>query len=701
MRWGMLDLSTGRRPSATLRAVALTLSVATVGSGFIGLLPVTPAQAAAAGRDPSVRQGRLAAPTPTFVPPTADAGDDQSVPEGNVVTLDATRSTSSNLVTRTYTTSADFAEGTSINLTDTPPDQLRLDDTTEAFEFIWIAASNRGTVVKIDTVTGQVLGQYWSAPQNRAKDPSRTTVDHNGNVWVGNRAETSAVGGVAKGSVTQIGLVENGQCVDRNGNGVIDTSTGLNDIKAWPNASGVDSNGGVETAVDECILTYVRTNGVAIRQVSVDADNHVWVGGAAQGNSPSWFDRLAPDGTIVRSINMRAPAQTGESGVVVCCYGGLVDPAGILWSSSGANNLVRLDPSFPNGHPDLIRNINLGRTSYGLGIDSNGFLWQSNWTANTVQRISPAGAILNTYSTGGASNDRGVAVTSDGDVWVANSGGNTVSRLRNSDGAVLAVITVGSQPTGVAVDAAGKVWASNLDSSTASRINPATNTTDLTVSLGAGAGPYNYSDMTGSTLTGAPDDGTWSVVYDSEAADTAWAFLDWNTQVGGDGSFTVTVASSADGVTFGPEVAVTDGDEIVGLADGRYLRVTASFTRATTGESPVLFDLTIAHAGDRANTLAYQWRLVDIDGPPVFLSSSTSPTPSFVAPDDGTYTFELTVTDSAGLSDTDEVTVHITNLDPAVEAEVELGVRARRHARQRLVHRPGLARHPLRHSRLG
>ena len=43
-------------------------------------------------------------------------------------------------------------EGTSINLTDTPPDQLRLDDTTGAFEFIWIAASNRGTVIKIDRV---------------------------------------------------------------------------------------------------------------------------------------------------------------------------------------------------------------------------------------------------------------------------------------------------------------------------------------------------------------------------------------------------------------------------------------------------------------------------------------------------------------------------------------------------------------------
>ena len=241
MRWGMLDLSTGRHPSAKLRAVALGLSVVTVGSGFIGLVPVAPARAATAERQFPHGQGRLAAPS-AFVPPTADAGDDQSVPEGNVVTLDATRSTSSNLGHADVHDLRRLRRG-HVDQPDrhAAPDQLRLDDTTEAFEFIWIAASSRGTVVKIDTVTGQILGQYWSAPQNRSKDPSRTTVDHNGNVWVGNRAETNAVGGVAKGSVTQIGLVENGQCVDRNGNGVIDTSTGLSDIKPWPNTCGVDT----------------------------------------------------------------------------------------------------------------------------------------------------------------------------------------------------------------------------------------------------------------------------------------------------------------------------------------------------------------------------------------------------------------------------------------------------------------------------
>lgn len=67
--------------------------------------------------------------------------------------------------------------------------------------------------------------------------------------------------------------------------------------------------------------------------------------------------------------------------------------------------------------------------------------------------------------------------------------------------------------------------------------------------------------------------------------------------------------------------------------------------------------------------LSHLWRLVDGDGPPIFLSSATSPTPSFVAPDDGRYEFELTVTDATGGSDTDRVVVEVTNVDPSLTIE--------------------------------
>lgn len=184
----------------------------------------------------------------------------------------------------TYTLDAEFDQGVLVNVNHDSPnnDQLQLNETVETLPFIWVAASARGTIVKIDTVTGTVLGEYWSSPSGRGKNPSRTTVDLNGNVWAGNRAENSG----GKGSVVQVGLLEAGQCVDRNGNGVIDTSAGLGDIRPWTNAGGVDTNGGVATAADECIIKYVRVNGNYVRHVSVDGNNNVWAGGHFGGDMP-------------------------------------------------------------------------------------------------------------------------------------------------------------------------------------------------------------------------------------------------------------------------------------------------------------------------------------------------------------------------------------------------------------------------------
>lgn len=129
----------------------------------------------------------------------------------------------------TYTFNEDFDAGSSINVAHLADGQLQLDEKVQTFDVMWVAASAHGTIVKINTRTGEILGEYRTGPEGRNLNPSRTTVDNNGNVWAGNRNDD--VGG--RGSVVKIGLVENGQCVDRNGNGVIDTSTGLGDIKAW------------------------------------------------------------------------------------------------------------------------------------------------------------------------------------------------------------------------------------------------------------------------------------------------------------------------------------------------------------------------------------------------------------------------------------------------------------------------------------
>jgi hypothetical protein len=217
--------------------------------------------------------------------------------------------------------------------------------------------------------------------------------------------------------------------------------------------------------------------------------------------------------------------------------------------------------------------------------------------------IDPNGSIQNTYGTSGASGDRGVTVATDNDIWVANSYGNNVSRLSDT-GTIEAIITVGNMPTGLSVDAAGKVWVTNYNSHNVMRIDPATNLVDLTVDLGSGAYPYNYSDMTGSTLTASPNSGTWAVVYDSGCILHDWSNVKmlWNLDEPGDSSIIVKVSSSTDGLTFGSEYEATSGELLPAeLLNGQYLKVVVSFERSTNTDSdsdgvydsPVLYDLTI------------------------------------------------------------------------------------------------------------
>jgi len=302
-----------------------------------------------------------------------------------------------------YTTDADFDQGTLVSVNHNAPynDQLQLNSPTEPFPFINVAASGRGSVVRANTETGEIVGEYRTAPEGRGLNPSRTTVDLFGNVWTANRDESGSIDGVLHGSAVKIGLIvggtrvdENGSpypdgeylappfgyntCVDRNGDGLIRTSKGLNDVLGWPDLT--DGMGGadglVQDAVDECILIYQRLpNAENARHVSVDADNNVWVGGYPF--FVRMFYKLDGDtGTILDSFDAR---EIGCGG-----YGGLIDGNGILWSVGGP--LLRYDPATRSG-------FCIQQYGYGLGIDTNGYIWMSLWDGGIV-KIAPDGTVL-------------------------------------------------------------------------------------------------------------------------------------------------------------------------------------------------------------------------------------------------------------------------------------------------------------------
>ncbi len=104
--------------------------------------------------------------------------------------------------------------------------------------------------------------------------------------------------------------------------------------------------------------------------------------------------------------------------------------------------------------------------------------------------------------------------------------------------------------------------------------------------------------------------GIWAVTFDSQIANAEWGRLNWNAQVCGDGALTVTAASSTDNTNFSSPQTVTRGADLT-VPNGRYLRVSVSFRRATTGESPVLYDLSVGTDGYMPQALANTAPVVD------------------------------------------------------------------------------------------
>jgi len=71
-----------------------------------------------------------------------------------------------------------------------------------------------------------------------------------------------------------------------------------------------------------------------------------------------------------------------------------------------------------------------------------------------------------------------------------------------------------------------------------------------------------------------------------------WGFVTWTADEDGDSDISITAASSTDGLTFSANEPVSQAGDLT-VPNGQYLRVSVTFTRASTGETPVLEDLTI------------------------------------------------------------------------------------------------------------
>lgn len=600
---------------------------------------------------------------------------------------------------KTWTFDADFDLGTLINLNHNPSHQLQLNGIAKPMPFVCIPCSQRGTVVRIDingpNSSAAVLGEYWSSPDSFApgtsgRDPSRTTVDKYGNVWVGNRAANQKLDGTppsgpadAYGSVVRIGIVLGGTrgdvvsgvftpnplgsylkppftystCVDRDGDGYIKTSGGLGNILPWANAGGVDTDGGVQTAEDECISIYTRVPGAGTRFLAIDCNNNLWTGGLNDQ------DFQAVDGFTGNLIG-GTYFNVGAGG-----YGGLIDGFGVLW---GGSQLMRVNSTTLASLP--VQN-SPNTYVYGLGIDprcchvfgAGAGSYDINWNpiASGIIEFDTNGNILFDYPTQGGAT--GICVDGTGHVFAAN--GTQVYHLSPKSPLctghnVQTPITIPASPNtqgfvhvrGVAVDTNGDIWAADLGGNSAHRIKSGTYVVDKTIDLGSAtshpsglhASPYNYSDMTGFVALGSTcREGSWTVLHDGGCAGLDWGILTWNalnTNAFNQIIVEIRADDSQSLLPTHPFLTVGNGQKFCnkGLA-GRWVEIRVRFIgKACTTESPILTDIRLECCEGHNDPCSTQ------DHPPAALKC---PEAFAICPDAGSTT--ATVTLSAQLSDSD------------------------------------------------
>jgi hypothetical protein len=535
--------------------------------------------------------------------------------------------------------------------------------------FAWIAANPLGYVSKIDTDSSsptylhEIARYYTVVPRTGAgtfipsaqglrptldPSPSRTVIDPDKNVWIANRAP----GGF--GSATKIANFKQ-DCVDRNGNGVIDTSSDKNGdgIISMNPADGemiIPTNPEDPNTYDECVLftqpfgTQALVGGstadVAGRAITVDQTGDVWAG--------DWHD------STVFHLDKADGHLKGQVAVPIPTYGGVTDSAGRLWFVD-FGNLEMIEPATGTVYGP---SVNAGGCScYGVAVDGRDRIWNAGIGAeNCAARFTPGavpglpdGGLDGVWDNihfdaelGGEAygRGRGIAADNQGIVWQSadQQAGVNVGRLVGlyaDDGGlftfpggnhVVDYGAVGTLSIGVGLDATNDIWINTYAAGTTYN-----DPTDPNGNLGKAVvvhradggfqntksianGLYTYSDFTGyaNAHFTAPN-GHYRRVFPGcgPTAKTRWKAIAWTATIPTGTSLGVGVrAADTNAALPGAELfglytdpasspknllTAVGASGTVGVPPTHFLEVDVQLASTVRGQTPALKSLSVSY----------------------------------------------------------------------------------------------------------
>ncbi len=456
--------------------------------------------------------------------------------------------------------------------------------------FLWAANDPEGTVSKLDLETGREVSRFrvgnWG---NNCDSPSRTAVDGMGNAYVATRAHTC--GGSNQGAVTKM-AGDPMYCIDRNGNTVIETSTGSTPMPL---------------GTDECMIWTVNVAGPGgiPRGLAVDlGDGEFYPGGfpwVAAYNEMRVYKLNPDDGSVLTSVNLN-----------VNPYGLAGDRLGNIWVSGpgpGPGYLQKFNTETGAVDPPVAMGAEggCGAGPYGITVDRMNRPWAAAWIGAEAcaTRYDPATGTWMAVRTGRAGwGGRGIAAAEDGTIWMSihqNWAGGAMASWNMEDGSGLTIrdLSGGAIPVGIGLDELGHVWTVNQQTSNVSRLTIATGVIE---EFPVGPSPYTYSDFTGYQRRRLTPHGTWIHDYhrcDLTAGDS-WSEITWDvTAPPGDITIKAYSAPTADGLRTAPMVTLAEIPDAVppvnieaafaaaGVPTFPFLRIEVLLEGTPDGASPV------------------------------------------------------------------------------------------------------------------
>jgi hypothetical protein len=446
-----------------------------------------------------------------------------------------------------------------------PNGRVTLSSTDVQLNFALIANWTMGTVSKYDTknllpdggihevaryvsvIPIDGMGNPNHSTSAQVYNPSRTAIDINSDFWVANFAANKN----QYFSATKI-AGNTFDCIDRNGNGKIDTSFddpntpggiyGVIDPSEYANPA--DPNNVLD--YDECVLFTqelgaINPNGafgegsIAIARGIEGAPGDVWVG--------TWIDRkvwrLDPNSGVPKPVYLDGglffPIPDIEP------YGGAVDALNRLWVVDRTrNNLVLINATDPVALLAGNTSLGLPRISppggietggYGIAVDGLNRVWVPAWSAGPYATVfspnagAPTTGTWTQFNFAGFSSltgthvarPRGIATDVNGTVWMTSdsktgtSSGSAAMVFGIFDGGSPYIFNTAGGPTpiidatdafsktsiGIGLDQDGNLWVNN-SSGNVMRVDR--NTGAVIKSPNQVGSLYSYSDFTGYQL---------------------------------------------------------------------------------------------------------------------------------------------------------------------------------------------------------